>query len=53
MSNNKGSLGDRMKGYENISRIYLIRRTPTRKESHTGCRCQNRRKENDYGKVQI
>lgn len=28
MSNNKDSLGDRMKGYENISRIYLTRRTP-------------------------
>ena len=28
MSNNKDSLGDRTKGYENISRIYLTRRTP-------------------------
>ena len=28
MRNNKDSLGDRMKGYENISRIYLTRRTP-------------------------
>lgn len=28
MSNNKDSLGNRMKGYENISRIYLTRRTP-------------------------
>ena len=28
MSNSKDSLGDRMKGYENISRIYLTRRTP-------------------------
>ena len=28
MGNNNDSLGDRMKGYENISRIYLTRRTP-------------------------
>ena len=28
MSNNKDSLGDSMKGYENSSRIYLTRRTP-------------------------
>lgn len=26
MSNKKDSLGDRMKGYENISRIYLTKR---------------------------
>lgn len=28
MSNKKDSLGDRMKGYENISRIYLTKRLP-------------------------
>lgn len=28
MKNNKDSLGDRMKGYENISRIYLTKRNP-------------------------
>ncbi|WP_281513144.1 tRNA(His) guanylyltransferase Thg1 family protein [Bacteroides acidifaciens] len=28
MANNKDSLGDRMKGYENISRTYLTRRVP-------------------------
>lgn len=28
MSNIKDSLGDRMKGYENVSRNYLTRRIP-------------------------
>lgn len=28
MSNKKDSLGDRMKQYENVSRVYLTRRTP-------------------------
>lgn len=28
MSKNKDALGDRMKGYENITRNYLVRRTP-------------------------
>lgn len=28
MSNKKDSLGDRMKGYENVTRTYLTRRTP-------------------------